>query len=59
MAGAFLAGGSAAPIAAFTAIPWPEAQPGCTRKAAAQRRMAPGSYFASRCKAALSGGGGK
>ncbi len=27
--------------------------------AGAQRRMAPGSYFASRCKAALSGGGGK
>ena len=31
MAGAFLAGGSAAPIAAFTAIAWPEAETVCTR----------------------------
>src|SRR6516165_10568249 len=64
MAGALLAGGSAAPIAAFTAI----ARRGRRRfaravgvptrlvawgaRAGASRRMARGNYFASRCKAA-------
>ena len=59
MAGAFLPGFSAAPIAAFTAIPLPGAERDCTQGAAAERRMARGGHFASRCKAALSGGGGK
>src|SRR5665213_1214765 len=41
----------AAPFAAFTAIPWPEAERDCTRRAAATRRMARAEYFVSRCKA--------
>ena len=52
MAGALSAGGSAALIAAFKAIPLPEAERFRTRRAGAQRRMAEGNYFVSRCKAA-------
>ena len=52
MAGAFLAGGSAALIAAFTAIPLPGAETGFAPAGPEQqRRMARGNYFASRCKA--------
>jgi hypothetical protein len=56
MAGAFRAGGSAALIAAFTAIPGRRRRRFCTRRAGAARRMARGNYFASRCKAAPSSG---
>src|SRR6516165_12134949 len=52
MAGAFLAGGSAAPIAAFTAIARRGRRRFAPARAGAKRRMARGSYFASRCKAA-------
>ena len=58
--------GRAAPIAAFTAIPLPETDPGrhpqpaLPARAEAQRRMAAGGYFGSRCKAGrFAPGGGK
>ena len=50
--GCLSAGGSAAPIAAFTAIPWPGAEHGLHPQGRSERRMARGGYFASRCKAA-------
>ena len=51
--GCLSAGGSAAPVAAFTAIQRPGTERGRTRRAAAQRRVAGAEHFASRCKAGL------
>jgi hypothetical protein len=54
MAGAFLAGGSAALVAAFTANPLPEAETVSDPQGrSAAEDGSPGNYFASRCKAGM------
>jgi hypothetical protein len=57
MADAFLP--AAAPIAAVTGDPKPEAETAGTVRPERSGGWQPGGYFAWRCKAAREGGGGK